>query len=216
MKKWITALFICLSFNVFAQESEFLPVAEAFKFHAEIKDNNLEMHWDISEGYYLYRSKISALQNDKALDLNFKQDAVIKDDEFFGTRWPRHQKQASRPLNELTHNRRQPKLLEGEEFVRDSPQNHSDHAALFKHGHSKPSLVTKREAEVCSTAFLQLLLVAFRRDGLHQSRCVFFFERFGFQANHMPALANYGRLPHRNVQVTYAVSNNGFQQFVDL
>lgn len=84
MKKWITALLICFSFNVVAQETEFLPVAEAFKFHAEIKDNNLEMHWDISEGYYLYRSKISALQNDKALDLNFKQDAVIKDDEFFG------------------------------------------------------------------------------------------------------------------------------------
>ena len=84
MKKWITALLLCVSFNLVAQETEFLPVDEAFKFQAEMKDSNIEMHWDISDSYYLYRSKISAVQNDKPLDLTFKQDAIIKDDEYFG------------------------------------------------------------------------------------------------------------------------------------
>jgi len=84
MKKWITALLICFSLNVVAQETEFLPVTEAFKFDVKMKSNHLEMHWDISDGYYLYQSKISAVQNGKPLTLVFKQDAIIKNDEYFG------------------------------------------------------------------------------------------------------------------------------------
>jgi len=84
MKNWMMALLMCVSFNIVAQETEFLSASEAFKFQAEVKNNKLEMHWDISDGYYLYRSKISALQNNEPLALTFLQTPISKVDEFFG------------------------------------------------------------------------------------------------------------------------------------
>lgn len=84
MKKWMITILLCTSFTVFAQESEFLPVAEAFQFKSEMTNNQLKMHWDISEGYYLYQSKISVQQNNKLLSLTFKQSPISKEDEFFG------------------------------------------------------------------------------------------------------------------------------------
>ena len=45
-----------------AQEPEFLPVDQAFQPSAEVLNENprqVEISWEIAEGYYLYQSRIS-------------------------------------------------------------------------------------------------------------------------------------------------------------
>ena len=84
MKKWLIVLLMCISWNALAAESEFLPVAEAFKFQSQVTDNKLEMSWGIHNGYYLYFSRISAEQGNKPLVLSFKQVGIKKVDEYFG------------------------------------------------------------------------------------------------------------------------------------
>ena len=84
MKKWLMVLLMCISWNASAEKNEFLPVAEAFKFQSQVTNNQIEMQWDISDGYYLYFSKISAEQGNKALALSFKQVGIKKVDEYFG------------------------------------------------------------------------------------------------------------------------------------
>ena len=84
MKKWLMVLLMCISWNASAEKNEFLPVDEAFKFQSQVTNNQIEMQWDISDGYYLYFSKISAEQGNKALALSFKQVGIKKVDEYFG------------------------------------------------------------------------------------------------------------------------------------
>ncbi|MGD8567700.1 MAG: protein-disulfide reductase DsbD [Gammaproteobacteria bacterium] len=53
------------------EEPRFLPVDEAFQFSADVEDGNtLRANWDIEDGYYLYRDKISlALKDANGVEL---------------------------------------------------------------------------------------------------------------------------------------------------
>ncbi len=135
---------------------------------------------------------------------------------FARTRRPRHEEQSSRTLDQIPNHRRQAQLFKGQELVRNSPQNHSDHAALLKDGHSKSSLVSKRKTKVRSPAFLELLLVSLRSNTLHQVGRVFGVEYSSFQTHHVTTRANYGRLTHCDVQVAHSLFDHRLKQLINL
>lgn len=81
-----------LSWTSYSNEPEFLPVTEAFPYKASISETIegsesqriVHIHWDISDYYYLYKSRIKVKQNGQALNIHFKQSPISKDDEYFG------------------------------------------------------------------------------------------------------------------------------------
>lgn len=40
-----------------AQEDDFLPADQAFQFSSETKNGQIHLHWDIADGYYLYKHR---------------------------------------------------------------------------------------------------------------------------------------------------------------
>lgn len=82
---FLAAFLLYINFSAHAeQEIAFLPVAQAFNYKTEFKNQSLQVSWQISDGYYLYLSRISATQNDSPLSINFQQTALEKEDEYFG------------------------------------------------------------------------------------------------------------------------------------
>jgi thiol:disulfide interchange protein DsbD len=69
-------------------DKQFLPVDQAFRFIATVKDaDTLELRWQIAPGYYLYRQKFDLKSDDPAVVLgqpDFPQ-GKIKNDAYFGT-----------------------------------------------------------------------------------------------------------------------------------
>jgi thioredoxin:protein disulfide reductase len=69
-------------------ENEFLPVSQAFVISAELRDpRTVRVHWDIAEGYYLYRHQLRfRLADATGLALGEPQlpDGLRKTDEYFG------------------------------------------------------------------------------------------------------------------------------------
>jgi len=67
-------------------ESDLLPIDEAFQVTAQALDaHSVEIHWQITEGYYLYRHRISVLVDGEGVagELSLP-DGEAKHDEFFG------------------------------------------------------------------------------------------------------------------------------------
>ena len=67
-------------------ESDLLPIDEAFQVSAQALDaQSVEIHWQITEGYYLYRHRISVLADGEGVvgELSLPQGEA-KHDEFFG------------------------------------------------------------------------------------------------------------------------------------
>ena len=67
MKKlflFFTLIFTALAANagLFDKKQSFLKVDDAFAFSATLSmdKSQLQVHWDIADGYYLYQDKISA------------------------------------------------------------------------------------------------------------------------------------------------------------
>ena len=83
---YFLALFLLLiSFSAIAeQDTEFLPVEQAFSYQSRFTERSLHVNWQISEGYYLYQKRISATQNNQPLTIIFSEKAIDKEDEFFG------------------------------------------------------------------------------------------------------------------------------------
>ncbi len=82
---FLVSLILFTSVKTLAQpEVEFLPVAQAFSYTTEFKADSLQVSWKISDGYYLYLSRISATQNGLPLKINFQQNPLDKMDEYFG------------------------------------------------------------------------------------------------------------------------------------
>ena len=50
----------------FAQDDELLPSEEAFAFSANTRANTIEAKWEIADGYYMYRDKLSFTLADQA------------------------------------------------------------------------------------------------------------------------------------------------------
>ncbi|HXG27827.1 MAG TPA: protein-disulfide reductase DsbD [Nevskiales bacterium] len=69
-------------------EERFLPVSQAFVISAELRDpQTVRVHWDIAEGYYLYRHQLRfRLADASGLALGEPQlpDGLRKTDEYFG------------------------------------------------------------------------------------------------------------------------------------
>ncbi len=63
----ILALFICLQAqaDLFAPKttSRFLPVDQAFAFDFDQQGAQLNLHWKVKDGYYLYRQQIRVVAN---------------------------------------------------------------------------------------------------------------------------------------------------------
>lgn len=74
--------------SLLGEEEKFLPVDEAFAFTAEVEDGNtIKASWDIADGYYLYRDKVSlALQDANGVELGpiNMPEGKEKVDESFG------------------------------------------------------------------------------------------------------------------------------------
>ena len=69
------------------EESELLPVDEAFRLEARAPSRNrIEFHWTIAPGYYMYRERIAAQPVDSAFKFNPLElpPGEKKHDEFFG------------------------------------------------------------------------------------------------------------------------------------
>lgn len=74
----------CVSMVSIASDEEFLPVEQAFVFTSQQANGQLSLHWEIADHYYLYQSRISAKQDGQALDVQFVQTPIEKEDEYFG------------------------------------------------------------------------------------------------------------------------------------
>ncbi|MGD8408266.1 MAG: protein-disulfide reductase DsbD family protein, partial [Thiohalophilus sp.] len=86
MKKLFAGLLLCLfALNAVAQD-ELLEPDKAFAFQAEVQDGAIKAHWDVAEGYYMYRGKIRFETDNADVQLGEPQlpDGKVKDDEFFG------------------------------------------------------------------------------------------------------------------------------------
>lgn len=68
----------------FAQESEFLPVEQAFKFDYQQRDDTLVLSFVIAEGYYLYKKQFEVVVKEASAAALQLPDGVSKEDEFFG------------------------------------------------------------------------------------------------------------------------------------
>ena len=90
MTRWLLALLAALSFALPAKavdEADLLPIDEAFALTATATERGrIELHWEIAEGYYLYRHRMGA----EVLSAGFKvnplelPDGIAYTDEFFG------------------------------------------------------------------------------------------------------------------------------------
>ena len=65
-------------------KDEFLPVKEAYRPIVEVTDNGLQLHWDIAEGYYLYRHQFVFKTSTGAEIAAQIPPGKGKEDEFFG------------------------------------------------------------------------------------------------------------------------------------
>ncbi|MGL5431946.1 MAG: protein-disulfide reductase DsbD domain-containing protein, partial [Plesiomonas shigelloides] len=75
-----------LALNLFpkANPQGFVPVDEAFPFDFHQQGNQLELHWQIKDGYYLYRHQLSVSANDATLGDFTLPPGKAHRDEFFG------------------------------------------------------------------------------------------------------------------------------------
>ncbi|VAW76177.1 Cytochrome c-type biogenesis protein DsbD, protein-disulfide reductase [hydrothermal vent metagenome] len=108
MKNWIFLLLAsCMSlaqaglFN----DDELLPVEEAFPFSAQIEGDHIRAVWQVSDGYYLYKSKIHFTTDSTGILLGTPElpAGKVKNDEFFGEiETYRHQVVVNIPLTRAT------------------------------------------------------------------------------------------------------------------
>ena len=84
----ILALFICLQAqaDLFAPKttSRFLPVDQAFAFDFDQQGAQLNLHWKVKDGYYLYRQQIRVVANNARIAPVALPAGQPHEDEFFG------------------------------------------------------------------------------------------------------------------------------------
>lgn len=65
-------------------QTDFLPVEQAYQVTISGTADTIELHWQIAPGYYLYQHAFALLVDDKAADLNYQQAGLAQHDEYFG------------------------------------------------------------------------------------------------------------------------------------
>ena len=128
---------------------------------------------------------------------------------------PGDEDQTSGTLDQLLHDRRQADLLEGQELVRDTPEDEADVAPLLVDRHPEPRGLAEGEAEVAAADLLQLLLAALGRDALHQGRGVRAFEHLRVQRDHVPAQPEHRFRTDGQVEVAGLLGHDRLEQLVD-
>ena len=75
-----------LSTLSYGEDKSFLPVEQAFPYTIQYQQNGTELNvaWQIADHYYLYLDRLKLKQGDKRIELNYQQDAIMKEDEYFG------------------------------------------------------------------------------------------------------------------------------------
>lgn len=86
---WALVLTLALStltLTNLAYAEDFLPPDQAFAPQATLDEAAaaLRVHWDIADGYYLYKSRISVTINGQKQAIDFDDDAQLKQDPYFG------------------------------------------------------------------------------------------------------------------------------------
>lgn len=112
MAKCITTLLVFLSStltalllntahaDLFAQKAAFIPAERAFIFDFQQQDNQLNLHWQIQPGYYLYRQQIKIEPSHVQLGAFSLPKGLDHHDEFYGnTPIFKDELQLSIPLN---------------------------------------------------------------------------------------------------------------------
>lgn len=67
-----------------AEETEFLPVDQAFSYETSLSGDELKIHFTIADHYYLYLSRLSLKQDGQTLVFQTEQTPIEKNDEYFG------------------------------------------------------------------------------------------------------------------------------------
>ncbi len=89
MRHALISYIVWLSVTLFsvishADEPEFLPVDQAFNYTYELAGDQLQVQFDIADGYYLYLSRLAIKQDGQTLPLEFVQTPLEKEDDYFG------------------------------------------------------------------------------------------------------------------------------------
>ncbi len=90
MKRYFAILFLGLwlalpSFaNLFSSQPKFLPSSQAFAFSSQQQADQLQLAWQIADGYYLYKKEIAISSNNAKLGEPQFPTAERYQDEFFG------------------------------------------------------------------------------------------------------------------------------------
>ena len=83
MKQLLSLFLFLFSFSTHA--NGLLSADDAFDFSAQVVNDEIQLNWDIAQGYYLYKEKIKiSSDHSKQLGTAKFPAAKIKDDEFFG------------------------------------------------------------------------------------------------------------------------------------
>lgn len=67
-----------------AEETDFLPVDQAFSYQHAFHNDQLTIRFNIADHYYLYLSRLTLKQDGQKLDFVTKQTPIEKEDEYFG------------------------------------------------------------------------------------------------------------------------------------
>ncbi|EFP96050.1 protein-disulfide reductase DsbD domain-containing protein [Vibrio caribbeanicus] len=86
MKQFIVTLMMLLSFALWAQDDDFLPVEQAFPYQWSVSEAGLQLHFAVHPDYYLYKSRFnfSADQSVKLGETEFSWAGRSKTDPYFG------------------------------------------------------------------------------------------------------------------------------------
>src|SRR6266404_359298 len=122
-----------------------------------------------------------------------------------------HQNQPARFVKQLLRGRRQPDLLHRQHLGRNLPQDAAEVAFLLEYADTEPCHLAKREAEVRTAAFTNVLNVLFRSDTAHQLFGICRRKRWSLDAVEDAVDANGRRRTDANVQVRSSLGDNQLQ-----
>jgi len=81
---WLPAALLALVVSMGAPAQEFLPPQEAFKYSAEVRDGQLQLRYQITDGYYLYRNRLGFEASGAALGTPSLPRGEDHEDDYFG------------------------------------------------------------------------------------------------------------------------------------
>jgi len=126
------------------------------------------------------------------------------------------QKQAARPPAQGRNDSRQADLVEAQQFRRDQAEHHRYVPLLAENRCTEAAGVAEGKTKVRPSDLLELLLVLFRRNALHQGHGVVRLEHLRVQRPQSPADPQHRRPIHHQVEVRTAHLDARFQQPINV